>query len=230
VTAQQDDREEDRGSPVGRRVVLGMLGLGALGIVAGAPVSDALNKIEADDPTGLAQLLPAGGGFRYYSIAGSVQEISPADYTLTVGGLVEEPVTLTYAQLAAMPQTVLVRDFQCVTGWRVPQVHWSGVLLRDVLGKVKPMAAAKALHFTSFDGADTESLTFEQAGRADVVVALQMLGAPVTHAHGGPVRLYVAPMFGYKSLKWLSGIQFTSEVVQGFWENNGYPTDAFFEN
>jgi DMSO/TMAO reductase YedYZ molybdopterin-dependent catalytic subunit len=37
-------------------------------------------------------------------------------------------------------------------------------------------------------------------------------------------------MFGYKSLKWLSGIQFTSEVVSGFWENNGYPVDAFFED
>ena len=93
-----------------------------------------------------------------------------------------------------------------------------------------PPPAAKALYFTSFDGADTESLTFEQAGRDDVIVALQMLGAPVTHEHGGPVRLYVAPMFGYKSLKWLSGIQFTSEVVAGFWENNGYPVDAFFED
>ena len=71
VSTRQDEREdEDRGSPVGRRVVLGMLGLGALGVVVGAPVSEALNRVEADDPTGLAQLLPAGGGFRYYSIAG----------------------------------------------------------------------------------------------------------------------------------------------------------------
>jgi DMSO/TMAO reductase YedYZ molybdopterin-dependent catalytic subunit len=230
VESEPDEVEDGRGSPVGRRVVLGMLGLGALGIVAGRPVSNALNQVEAKDPTGLAQLLPAGGGFRYYSIAGPVKPVAPAEYVLTVGGLVDTQVSLTYADLAAMPQTQLVRDFQCVTGWRVPQVHWSGVLLRDVLDRVKPAASAKALHFTSFDGADTESLTFEQARRDDVIVALSMLGAPVTHEHGGPVRLYVAPMFGYKSLKWLSGIQFTSEVVSGFWENNGYPVDAFFED
>jgi DMSO/TMAO reductase YedYZ molybdopterin-dependent catalytic subunit len=207
-----------------------MLGLGALGIVAGRPVSNALNQWEAKDPTGLAQLLPAGGGFRYYSIAGAVKQVTPDEYVLTVGGLVDAEARLTYADLAAMPQTELVRDFQCVTGWRVPQVHWSGVLLRDVLDRVKPAAGAKALQFTSFDGADTESLTLEQARRDDVIVALSMLGAPVTHEHGGPVRLYVAPMFGYKSLKWLSGIRFTSDVVPGFWENNGYPVDAFFED
>lgn len=53
------------------------------------------------------------------------------------------------------------------------------------------------------------ALTLEQARRPDVLVALQMLGAPVTHDHGGPARLYVAPMYGYKSLKWLSGIELT---------------------
>jgi DMSO/TMAO reductase YedYZ molybdopterin-dependent catalytic subunit len=222
-----DVPEEERGSPIGRRIVLGMLGLGALGIVGGAPVSNVLNRIEAKDPTGLAQLLPAGGGFRYYSISGPVKDIKPEQYALKVGGLVDKPLTLTYADLAAMPQTALVKDFQCVTGWRVPQVHWSGVLLRDVLARVKPQAKAKALAFISFDGADTESLTMEQAMRDDVIVALQMLGKPVTHAHGGPVRLYVAPMYGYKSLKWLSGIQLTDDVIPGFWEDEGYDVDAW---
>ena len=48
-----------------------------------------------------------------------------------------------------------------------------------------------------------------------------MLGAPVTTEHGGPVRLYVAPMFGYKSLKWLSAIRVENQVIPGFWEQNG---------
>jgi DMSO/TMAO reductase YedYZ molybdopterin-dependent catalytic subunit len=80
---------------------------------------------------------------------------------------------------------------------------------------------------TSFDGTYTESLTLEQARRPDVLVALRMLGGPVTHDHGGPVRLYVAPMYGYKSLKWLSRIAVTDHVIPGYWEHRGYDVDAF---
>ncbi len=46
----------------------------------------------------------------------------------------------------------------------------------------------------------------EQARRPDVIVALQMMNAPVTHDHGAPVRMYCAPLYGYKSTKWLSAI------------------------
>ena len=45
----------------------------------------------------------------------------------------DTPMTLTVDDLEAMPSTKLVKDFQCVTGWRVPQVHWEGVKLSDVL-------------------------------------------------------------------------------------------------
>ena len=55
----------------------------------------------------------------------------------------------------------------------------------------------------------TESLTLEQARRADVIVAYQLEGDDISDAHGGPVRLYVAPMYGYKSIKWLDRIELT---------------------
>ena len=54
------------------------------------------------------------------------------------------------------------------------------------------------MRFTSFDGAYTESLTLKQARRADVLVAYELDGKPICSDHGGPVRLYVAPMYGYK--------------------------------
>jgi DMSO/TMAO reductase YedYZ molybdopterin-dependent catalytic subunit len=222
---------EDLGRPVGRRIVLGMLGLGALGVVFGKRLqsaeSSALTPIETRDPTGLTALVPAGDRFRYYSITDNEPQRSAADYQLTVGGLVERPMTLTMADLATLPQTSLIKDFQCVTGWRVPGVHWSGVALPDLLDHVGVQKGASALTFTSFDGAYTESLTLDQARRRDVLVATQMLGGPVSRHHGGPVRLYVAPMYGYKSCKWLGGIQLVSAVVPGYWENNGYDVDAW---
>jgi DMSO/TMAO reductase YedYZ molybdopterin-dependent catalytic subunit len=81
--------------------------------------------------------------------------------------------------------------------------------------------------FGSQDGVYTESLAMDQATRRDVLVATSMLGAPVTQEHGGPVRLYVAPMYGYKSLKWLGSIQVANHVQPGFWELEGYDVDAW---
>ncbi|HKE72080.1 MAG TPA: molybdopterin-dependent oxidoreductase, partial [Acidimicrobiales bacterium] len=123
--------------------------------------------------------------------------------------------------------TKLKVDFQCVTGWRVEDVHWTGVRLADLLDEAGVAKGAKALRLFSFDGAYTESLTMDQARRRDVIAAYDMLGGPVTHAHGGPVRLYVAPMYGYKSLKWLDRIEVVDEVVPGYWERLGYDVDGW---
>lgn len=219
------------GAPVGRRLVLGLLGLGAAGVVTGRAIQDwlarNLSSLQRSDPTGLTDLLPLGNNFRYYSIVGSVPRKDGASYELSVSGLVDRPATYTLAQLQQMPQTSLVLDFQCVTGWRVLDVPWRGVLLSHLLEAAGVQEDAAAVRFTCFDGAYTESLTLEQARRADVIVALEMLGAPVTHDHGGPVRLYVGPMYGYKSAKWLSGIEVTPKVERGYWERRGYDVDAW---
>ncbi len=131
-----------------------------------------------------------------------------SEYKLTVDGLVDRPMTLSYSELLRLPATKLVDDFQCVTGWRVPSVHWQGVLLSTLLDEAgRCSLPGKALHFESFDGVYTESLTLAEARRPDVIVAYNMLGGPISQEHGGPVRLYVAPMYGYKSIKWLSRVE-----------------------
>jgi len=219
------------GTPVGRRVVLGMLGLGAAGVVWGSKLAEAVNRVlapvQAMDRTGITSLFPAAGRFRIYSVVGFLPRRSEEAYRLRVSGLVERPLELTLAELRAMPPTRLVRDFQCVTGWRVPDVPWKGVLLSAVLDAAGVTAGAGALSFKSFDGTYTESLTLRQARRSDVLVAYELEDKPVTRAHGGPVRLYVAPMYGYKSCKWLEEIEVTAEVQEGYWEQRGYDTDAW---
>lgn len=226
-----DDREASAGTPVGRRVALGLLGVGALGVLAGSKVQNGLVRvlapIESRDPTGLVSMFPVGNTFRFYSVAAHAPKRRTEDYRLEVTGLVSRPRTVTFADLQAMPQTRLVRDFQCVTGWRVPEVPWSGVRLSDLLDAVEPAPDATAVRFTSFDGEYSESLTLEQARRPDVLVATSMLGGAVSRYHGGPVRLFVGPMYGYKSLKWLGGIELTADVVPGYWERRGYDVDAW---
>lgn len=221
-----------QGRPIGRRVLLGMLGLGALGIVGGSKVQGAigsvLNPIQSADPTGLTSLIPGGDGFRLYTVTRGFPGRSAAAYSLSIDGLVDHPMTLSFADLQAMPPTSLVKDFQCVTGWRVPKVHWTGVTLSALLDRAGVQPSAQALRFESFDGAYSESLTMAEALRPDVIAAYSMLGGPVSTAHGGPVRLYVAPMYGYKSCKWLSRIQVVDRVVPGYWEQIGnYDVEAW---
>jgi DMSO/TMAO reductase YedYZ molybdopterin-dependent catalytic subunit len=114
-----------------------------------------------------------------------------------------------------------------VTGWRVPAVTWSGVALPDLLAAAEPHPEATAVRFSSYDGSYSESLTLEQARRRDVLVATGLQGKPVSAAHGGPVRLAVLPMYGYKSLKWLDRIELTRDVEPGYWEHRGYDVDGW---
>ncbi|MGW1160848.1 molybdopterin-dependent oxidoreductase [Streptomyces sp. NPDC002519] len=234
-TPEPADREPPEppatGTPIGRRVLLATLGLGALGVVAAPTLQRGLEgflgSVSGKDPTGLTGLLPNGGGFRYYSVTASVPDRNETDYRLTVDGLVDRPKTYTLADLRALPQTRLVHDVQCVTGWRVPKTSFEGVRLATLLEAAGVRSVAGAVRFTCFDGAYTESLTLDQARRDDVLVALRMQDKPVTHDHGGPVRLYVAPMYFYKSAKWLSGITLTQDVRPGYWEDRGYDVDAW---
>lgn len=204
-----------------------MLGLGAVGVFAGSRAQNAVGSALAPISNTVSDIVPATGGFRFYSVAGSVDPRPAPDYRLRVDGLVEEPDTFSMAQLQAMPRTRLVRDFQCVTGWRVSKVPWTGVALPDLLDHVGVKPGAKAVRFHSFDLIYTESLTLEQASRRDVLVAYGMRDSAVIHDHGGPVRLYVAPMYGYKSLKWLSRIEVVDRVKPGYWEKLGYDDNAW---
>jgi DMSO/TMAO reductase YedYZ molybdopterin-dependent catalytic subunit len=215
---------------VGRRVFLGLLGVGVAGVLVGSRIDDwqerVIGPIEARDGTGLLSLFPIGR-FRIYSVAANLPSRSRSTYRLKIGGLVDRPQTVSFAALQSRAPVSLTRDFQCVTGWRVHDVSWTGVRLRDLLDEAGVQPSAKAVRFTSFDGVYSESLSLEQARRDDVLVAYKLDGQNLSRIHGGPVRLAVTPMYGYKSLKWLDTIELTSEVVPGYWEHRGYDVNGW---
>jgi DMSO/TMAO reductase YedYZ molybdopterin-dependent catalytic subunit len=210
-----------------------MLGLGTAGVLAGsriqAAVDAALRPLSERDVTGLTDFLPGKERFRIYSVVGFSPERSRSTYELTVDGLVDRTLRIPYRDLVGdLPQTRLTKDFQCVTGWRVRDVAWQGVQVGDLLARAGVRRGATHLRFFSFDGAYTDTLTLDQARRPDVIVAHRMLGAPVTREHGGPVRLYVAPMYGYKSVKWLERIEVVDSLEPvGYWQERGYDVDAW---
>jgi len=228
--------DDDPGRPIGRRAVLGLFGLGALGVVFGSKLQSAVEKVtrplQTADRTGLSSYLPGAGRFRFYSVVGFSPSQSTAEWGLTVDGLVNEPQRISYDRLIHdLPQTAFTKDFQCVTGWRVSDVPWKGVTVAALLDRVGVQSGATHVRFHSFDGVYTETLSLDQARRPDVIVAHHMLGKPVEKDHGGPVRLYVAPMYGYKSLKWLQRMELfrasEADPASGYWEDLGYDVDAW---
>jgi len=223
-------RESTPGAPIGRRVFLGLVAAGAGAVAVGGPLSRALSRVQGDlaahDPTGLSSLIP-GGGWRYYTVTNGFPSISRDLYRLHIGGLVANPLTLSLDDLVQRPRTAVVRDFQCVTGWRVPNVRWAGVTLASLLAEAHVHPSATAVQFRSFDGVYTESLTLAQATRPDVLVADTFGTGPVPREHGGPVRMIVAPMYGYKSCKWLSEIRLIPHLKGGYWEQYGYAQNGW---
>jgi DMSO/TMAO reductase YedYZ molybdopterin-dependent catalytic subunit len=200
----------------GRLAFLGMLGATGVALLARQKIPN------------VAAL--AGGhneyGFTIYTING-FPAFDPQSYRLHVGGMVENPRAYSFDEILAMPAVNETRFYQCVTGWVVPKPAWRGVRLWDVIQASNPKPGATALRFLCMDNAYSESLTFEQAKKSDVLLAYGLNGRSLSREQGRPLRLVVPGMYGYKFAKWVNRIEVVDRVIPGYWEENGYDVDAY---
>jgi DMSO/TMAO reductase YedYZ molybdopterin-dependent catalytic subunit len=163
---------------------------------------------------------------------GDVPEISLAEWRLDVGGLVENPVTLTWPDLLALPQVDEVSDFHCVTTWSRFDNHWRGVRFSTIAELVVPRDEARFVLCTGYDvapGSDTPYTTNVPLARAvepDVLLVHTWEGQPLPREHGGPVRIITPRLYAWKGTKWIRSIEFLAEDQRGFWEERGYSNTA----
>jgi len=148
-------------------------------------------------------------------------DVTKEDWKLSVDGLVENPVSLTYAQLTALPQTESVSDIHCVTKWSRYDNHWVGVSSRDLLALGRPKAEAAHVIFHAYDGYTT-NVALEVFAADDVMIAHSWEGYPITRQHGGPVRIVIPRYYFWKSAKWVKRIEFSRDDKPGYWEVRGY--------
>jgi DMSO/TMAO reductase YedYZ molybdopterin-dependent catalytic subunit len=219
----------NKGRLYGRAGFIGVVGAGIATLVAGRPVQRIVDAA-ASPLSPLASGIAPTGGWRIYTVAPTMPTFDPATWRLEVGGLVRQPYELDYTQLRALPRVEQVSTFHCVTGWTVNNVHWAGVRLRDIVGRAQPLADASALRFVSAEFPYEDSLSIQQAMLPDVLLAYEMDGQPLPRPHGAPVRLVIPDMYGYKNAKWVRRIELTRSVEPGYWEQNGYDTDAWVGN
>ena len=169
------------------------------------------------------------GGWRINTVERPRPEFDRTAYRLTVDGLVERPLVLTYDELRALPAVRQVSDFHCVEGWGVDDVRWDGVRLQTIVDLVRPAEGAGFVTFHSLGEIYRDSLTLEQALLPDALVAYEMDGAELAPDHGPPARLVMPRMFGYKGPKWLTRIEFRDRRDIGYWEQRGWRVDAWIE-
>jgi len=81
--------------------------------------------------------------------------------------------------------------------------------------------------FHSADGVYRDALSLADVRRSGAALVYRMDGGPVSNLHGGPVRLFVPDMYGYKSVKWVDRLSFARERGVGTWESYGYPAEAW---
>jgi len=151
-----------------------------------------------------------------------------ASWSLQVDGLVEAPLSLSLAELKAMPARTQITRHDCVEGWSAIG-QWTGVPLATVLATTRLKPAARYIVFhcaDDFDGtAYYESIDLVDAMHPQTILAYGMNGADLPTGHGAPLRLRVERQLGYKHAKFVMRIEAVALLGSlglgkgGFWED-----------
>ena|SRR5438477_6702433 len=153
---------------------------------------------------------------------GGVPKVPREKWDFLVSGLIEgEPLRLTFDDLLALPQSQITEDIHCVTRWTRLGAQFEGVLITDLLERVK--LKPEATHaIVRAEHNYTTNLSLEDLLQPNVMLAHKADGKDLEAEHGGPVRLVVPHLYFWKSAKWVRGIEFTDHDQPGFWEGFGY--------
>jgi len=160
------------------------------------------------------------------------------DWRLEVGGLVARPLSLSLAELRALPGQVQITKHVCVQGWSGVG-KWQGVSVAEILARCEPLPEARYLKFTSY-GLDQftyggkprrpfyEVLDLLLATHPQTILAYELNDAPLPLAHGAPLRLRVETQLGYKMVKYLRAIELVAEYRTSGDGQGGSREDTMF--
>ena len=241
-------------SPARRDFLAKTILFGALATVAGIggrvlagaaqAVNEARDRIKLPAAAKPAPPVPAGADFgipelspyvtpndEFYRIDTALQvpNIDQNEWSLTITGMVEEEVTLSFAELAALPLVEHLTTLTCVSnevgGSLVGNARWLGHPIRELLARARPKAGADMVLSVSEDNwtAGTPLSALTDPDR-EALLAIGMNGEPLPLEHGFPVRMVVPGLYGYVSAtKWVRELRVTTFAAdQGYWTPLGW--------
>jgi DMSO/TMAO reductase YedYZ molybdopterin-dependent catalytic subunit len=156
------------------------------------------------------------------------------EWVLVVDGLVNNPLTLTYNDLLAMPSKTVRARLWCVddpTGASARTHDWTGVPLKDILETAGISDKAVKIAFYAADAYSTD-LTPETALRDDIIIAYLRDNTYISKTQDGypPLQLVVPGKYGYKWIKWCVHIEVVDYDFLGYYESRGYSDEADFRS
>jgi DMSO/TMAO reductase YedYZ molybdopterin-dependent catalytic subunit len=158
-----------------------------------------------------------------------VPEVDAKSWNLTVKGLVDNPLTINYDEIRAMPSVEQYATLECVSnkigGDLISTALWKGVKLKDILDRAKVKTGAKYIAFRCSDGYDV-GIPLEAGLMDGTILAYDMNLAPLNAKHGFPVRAIVPGLYGMMNPKWITEIELVDGVYEGYWQRNGWTNVA----
>lgn len=150
-------------------------------------------------------------------------------WRLTVDGQVDNPFTLTYQELLALPMRQQYESLMCISnevgGQYMSNALWKGIPLMNLLERAGiKTGATKVVFHAADDYADSIHLT--KALEPSTLLAVYMNGVTLPQGHGFPVRMLVPGIYGMKHCKWLTRIEVVNYDFQGYWQQRGWSDAA----
>lgn len=156
-------------------------------------------------------------------------------YRLSIGGLVEHPVSLSLGELRRLGGQSQITKHNCIQGWTAV-AEWGGVPLERIIALVGPQERARHIVFYALDdkgltegegryGFFYGTIPLHLARNPQSILALEMNGAPLPVEHGAPVRVRLETQLGFKMVKWVCAIEFVEDyrdigMGQGGWRED----------
>ncbi|PSL37706.1 DMSO/TMAO reductase YedYZ molybdopterin-dependent catalytic subunit [Labedella gwakjiensis] len=235
--------------------VLGITSAGAIVVGVGARIANAAtssitairNAVNLPTPSstvtipegaeldidGVSELFTPNEDFYRVDTALTVPNVDTSTWSLTITGMVDSPVTLTFDDILAMDLREFVITLTCVSnevgGGLVGNARWLGIPVREILAQASPQSGADMVLSRSVDGytASTPLASLTDDG-LDAILAVGMNGEPLPLEHGFPVRMVVPGLYGYVSAtKWLTELKVTTFAEdEAYWTPRGYSAEA----
>jgi DMSO/TMAO reductase YedYZ molybdopterin-dependent catalytic subunit len=258
-SSESPDTETVVPEPMGvdrRRFIGGAIGIGSLAVIAGGIGRVLQQRFTVDSERSLLSLpavdgpapalpanaqLPVDGlqpfvtptaDFYRIDTALVVPQVSKDSWRLKIGGMVDNPMELTFDDLLARPQVERYITLSCVSnpvgGDLIGNARWQGVLLRDVLEEAGVQSGATQIVSRSIDDWTAGTPTEVVMDGRDALLAFAMNGEPLPARNGYPVRMVVPGLYGYVSAtKWVTSIELTRwEDFDAYWVPRGWSKEG----